>query len=274
MNKMLSVNIRQFEDNEFSKFIVDGEIDTESIIASYQEETETETETETEADEVENNDTEVNDGLEDSENQDQITENQDHDNTKRTPDQAFAEMRRRAEANEPLAKWVTDLATQQGFSDPQELISEYQKQQMAREAEAQGVPVDVYQRLHELEQENMQQKELVANTNFNHDVETVKQKHNLSDDQLTEVFRFMGQYGYEAGSIPFEHAYMLANSDTLIKSAEERGRQTYLEQKQKQQQQATPNISTNANDTKGHNELDMSKEAIFAKLAEFDIDPD
>jgi len=283
MNRLLSVNIRQFEiDEDFSSFIVDGEVDTAGIIERYGSENEDNSLDSDNSDDSSNTETNENsEELDDSLDNENETEDENETETenenetekqKRTPDEAFAEMRRQLEANEPLAKWVQDLATQQGFKDPQELITEYEKQQIAREAEEKGVPVDVYQRLHYLEQENKTQRDKAIESQFNAEVVATKSKHNLSEEQLTKVFDFMNEHGYGAGSIPFEHAYMLANSETLIKDAEERGRQQYLEEKQKLQKQATPNIKTHAKDTSGQNELDMSTEAIFAKLDEFDID--
>lgn len=291
MNKMnfMKVNIRQFEaEDDFSQFVVDGELDTDAIINMYNSESE---ENNNEIDlenESENNESESEDGEEGSENSDDLedlpegksNENNENseqlddslDNKKRTPDEAFADMRRQLEANEPLAKWVQELATQQGFSDPQELIDEFNKQKIAREAEEQGVPVDVYQRLHYLEQENKTQRDKAIEAQFHAEVEATKNKHGLTEEQLTPVFDFMNQHGYGAGSIPFEHAYLLANSENLIKDAEERGRQEYLEQKQRKQRQATPVVKTHATDTTSTDELDMSQEAIFAKFKEFDID--
>src|SRR5699024_1944385 len=167
---------------------------------------------------------------------------------KRTPDQAFAEMRRRAEQSEPLAKWVSDLAAKQGFEDPQQLIDAFEQQRLAKEAEAKGVPVDVYQRLHQLEKENKEKDEQAFSQKFNHEVEQAKQKYDLDDNQLNEVFRFMGQRGFidENGktTLPFEDAYILANKDNMIENAKEQAKQDYLEQLKQKQSAATPHAGT------------------------------
>lgn len=272
METLFRINIRQFDEESPSFITESGDLDVESILNTYQQEQEQEQVPEDEVeDEVEVVDEEqetVEEEIEPEETDD-LPKNQGDE--KRTADQAFAEMRRKVEANEPLAQWVQDLAIQQGFQDPKELIEAYEQQRLAKEAEAEGVPVDVYQRLHQLEQENKLKTEETKNIQFNHEVEQTKSKYNLSDEQLSEVFKFMGQRGYDAGDIPFEDAYVLANRDTLIKDAEERGRQAYLEEQQQKQQQATPIIGTNANDKQGTDELDMSKESIFNTFKEMGI---
>lgn len=287
MKQLLHVNIRQFDEEEpktieeeeedFSKYISDtGELDIDNLISDYREtekieETE-ETEPEEETEITEETDPEPS---EEVEGDPKSTEVQDTENQKNTPDQAFAEMRRKAEQNEPLAKWVHDLATQQGFSDPKELMNAYEEQRIAKEAEAKGVPVDVYQRLNQLEQENKEATDQVKSTQFNQEVESTKQKYSLDDQQVTEVFQYMGKQGYDAGDLPFEDVYVLANRESLIKDAEERGRQSYLEEKKKQQTQATPKVGSHAKDvTTTNSDLDMSKEGIFKKFSEMGIEID
>lgn len=284
MLNLLGINIRQFDEGEedFSQYIVDGSLDVDKIVEDYsQEQTDTieeseempDSDSEEENTEVENEEQEQEQEQEsdnEADEQDQNTEVQDQ---KKTADQAFAEMRRQLEANEPLAKWVHDLAAQQGFSDPKELIDAYEEQRLAKEAEQKGVPVDVYKRLYDLERENKEAKEKAKSQQFNYEVEATKNKYNLDDEQIEEVFKYMGQNGYDAGQLPFEDLYVLANRDKIIQEAEERGRQQYLEEKQKQQQQATPNVGTNAND-KNTNDLDYSKEGIFNTFKEMGIEID
>lgn len=284
MLKLLEVNIKQFNDEP--NFVDEhGGLDVEGIINAYNnqdqsddfennsdenEEIET-TETETE--------TEIESNPEGEEQQELGDEGEPEPEPepkpdKRTPDQAFAEMRRKLEATEPIAQWVQQLAEQQGFKDPQELIDAYEQQRLAREAEEKGIPVDVYQRLAKLEEENRLKDEAMFAERFNREVETTKDKYNLSDEQINEVFQFMGQNGYidEKGrtSIAFEDAYILANRDTLIQQAEERGRQAYLEEKRKKQTQATPVVGTHAKDKDG-DDLDYSTESIFKTFEEHGI---
>lgn len=278
MSNLLGINIRQFNDEYVDE---SGNIDIDKMISDFTAENDIpvpeaetpEVETETEVEMVEDTEPEMEQELE-SEPENTPDSTQVHTEEKRTSDQAFAEMRRQLEANEPIAKWVQDLAVQQGFQNPQELIEAYEEQQLAREAEEQGVPVDVYQRLHRLEKENKESSEQAIRNQFNYEVEATRGKYNLNEEQLSHVFSYMAQQGYEAGSIPFEDAYVLANRDHLLKDAEERGRQTYLEKKQKQQQQATPHIGTNAADKQSSDDLDYSKEAIFKTFSDMGIDID
>lgn len=284
MLKLLEVNIKQFNDEP--NFVDEhGGLDVEGIINAYNnqdqsddfennsdeneeiETTETETETEIESNPEGEEQQELGDEGEPEPEPEPEPE-------KRTPDQAFAEMRRKLEATEPIAQWVQQLAEQQGFKDPQELIDAYEQQRLAREAEEKGIPVDVYQRLAKLEEENRLKDEAMFAERFNREVETTKDKYNLSDEQINEVFQFMGQNGYidEKGrtSIAFEDAYILANRDTLIQQAEERGRQAYLEEKRKKQTQATPVVGTHAKDKNG-DDLDYSTEGIFKTFEEHGI---
>lgn len=277
MEKLLKISINRFsESDEFEEFFNDGELDVEGIVAKYSGEAETNEEESIE--EGISEETELDEGEEEvsvQETEDSPMEQEKEKPEKRTPDQAFAEMRRQVEKYEPLAKWVEQLAIQQGFSNPKELIDAFEKQRLAREAEEKGVPVDVYERLNRLEQENKAKEEALIAERFNNEVETTKEKYKLTDEQINEVFRFMGQNHYisEQGHplIPFEHAYVLANKDNLIQQAEERGRQSYLEEKRKQQQQATPSVETHSNDKQNEDELDYSKEAIFETLKKHDI---
>lgn len=298
MDKLLRVNLGQFSDDvDLTQYLVNGEYDVDSMINDFssnqqgnenpEQPEQPETPEPQEGDPAPEPEPEPQTPEKPEQPQEPTPEQPEGDNDpepsepspepeqpteKRTPDEAFAQMRRQLEQYEPIAKWVEDLATQQGFKDPQELIEAFQQRKLEQEAEAQGVPVDVYKRLHDLEKENKQREEQLKATQFNAEVEQVKIKYNLDDAAITEVFRFMGQRGYDAGDIPFEDAYVLANRDNLVKDAEERGRQTYLETKRQQQQAATPDAGTGAEDgTKGGNSLDYSSEGILNKFEELGI---
>ena len=196
--------------------------------------------------------------------------------TKKTPDAAFAELRRRAEANEKLANWVAELAKKQGFSDPEQLIEAFNRQQLAKEAQEKGVPVDVYERLQKLEEENRMKDEQMFRERFNMEVAAAKEKYNLTDDQITDTFRFMAQRGYidENGRaiIPFEDAYTLANKDTFITQAKEQAKQEYLKELEQKQKQTAPDPKTGAADANHGDDIDLSTEAIFATLEQHGID--
>lgn len=270
---LLKVNISQFDEN-VSFISEDGTLDVDSVVSAYEsEQANADQDQEQDITQETEDSTQTNDDVSDDDGVQ--TETQPQPQTqKRTPDQAFAEMRRKAEQYEHTAKWVQDLATQQGFKSAEELIQAYEDQKIAKEAEAQGVPVDVYKRLHQLETENKRTKEEMIASQFNSEVQQVIDKYGLSDEQLQDVFVFMGQNGYNAGDIPFEQAYILANHETLIQDAEERGKQKYLENLQKKQKQATPNIKGGTTDNPPTDELDYSKEGIFATLDKMGISYD
>lgn len=299
MENLLKVNIRQFDegegegtqsiDDDFSKYIQGGSLDVDALVNDFKgqdseleeqsptDESEGEGESNPQETEGEGDSTPEGEGELDKPTDESEGESEEKP-SKRTADQAFAEMRRQLESYEPLAQWVQQLAEQQGFKNPQELIDAYNEQRLAKEAQEKGVPLDVYKRLNQLEEENKRAREQALSEKFNREVEETKQKYKLSDDDLNKVFQFMGQNGYvgEDGApvISFEDAYILANRDTIIQQAEERGRQAYLEEKEKLQNQATPNIKTNALDTQHQDELDYSTEGILKKFTELGIDID
>lgn len=284
--KLMGVNIHQFDegDEDFSQYIGEGgELDVDSLVNDYNKSQESETpdvpdnenQEETTPEPEEPTEPEDTEEVEGDPKSDKPDETKQDEPEKRTPDQAFAEMRRKAETNEKFAKWVQKLAEKQGFQSPDALIEEFEKQQLAKEAEAKGIPVDVYERLSQLEKENAKKDEQMFRATFNQQVENTKEKYNLNEDQVTEVFRYMGQNKYidpQTGktSISFEDAYTLANRDTLIKEAEERGRQAYLEQQKQKQSQATPNAGSSSQD-KGAGELDFSEDAILKNLEKMEI---
>lgn len=282
-----------YEDEDFSKYISsDGNLDIDSLVTDYSNnetdhEKHQENTGETTGDESETDNSEKGEGgptsHEDDPAGDETQEPETHVNKdeqgeseKRTPDAAFAEMRRRAEQNEKFANWVQDLAKKQGFSDPEQLIEAFNRQQLAKEAEAKGVPVDVYERLHQLEQENRQKDELMFQERFNQEVADTQKKYNLSDEQINDTFKFMAQRGFidENGrtNIPFEDAYTLANKDTFIEQAKEQAKQEYLKGLEKKQKGAAPNPKTAATDANNGDDIDLSTENIFATLDKLDID--
>lgn len=287
MFEKLSVNLGQFgdedDDEDFSKYISDeGDLDVDSIINDYQETSSNEEENHQESEESEetsSNEEEENKEETSSNEEKPEEEKPEEEDSKNTPDQAFAEMRRKNEENEPLAKWVKEIAEKQGFSEPSELINAFEQKKLEEEAKEKGVPPDVYKRLSELEKENQQKDETMYKDRFNSEVEKSKEKHDLSDDQITEVFRFMGQRGYiddkSQATIPFEDAYILANKDNMLEKAKQDAQQEYLTKKQKKQNQATPNVGTNKEDKTGNtDELDYSTEGIFKTLEKMGIDYD
>lgn len=269
------------EVEDFTKYITeDGGLDTDSLISDYENKekdddgnNQLETETDPDLSEKGAGDPESHED-ETHVNQDETTKPEDEE--KKTPDAAFAEMRRRAEQNEAMAKWVQDLATKQGFTDPDQLINEFNKQQLAKEAQEKGVPVDVYERLQQLETENKQKDEVAFQERFNNEVASTKDKYSLNDSQIQETFTFMAQRGFidEEGrtSIPFEDAYTLANKDTFIEQAKEQAKQDYLKGLEQKQKATTTNPGTGATDAKTSDEIDVSTFDVFNYLKDKDID--
>lgn len=293
--QLLGVNVRQFDDEQdepqedFSKYLDGGGLDVESLINDYKQPEEEEPSEEEPEDnspqeqgqeneepsQEEPSEEEPSSENEEEPNEEPSNEQEEKPEDKRTPDQAFAELRRKAEQNESYAKWVNDLAQQQGFEDAEQLMEAVNRKKLEQEAQKQGVPVEFYERVQKLEEENRQIKDQEYATNFNAEVNDVKQKHDLGEADIQKVFQFLGEQGYVdhngRTSIPFEDAYFLANKDTILETTKEKARQEYLEQKEKQQQSATPNIQQQPSDNPRNEQTDYSKEDVFGYLEKHGI---
>ena len=198
MDAELEVNTPETQEEDFSKHLTeDGGLDVESLVEDYkdigaeeeitpngEEKRQEDTETETVPDNSEKG--EGGPASTEEEPEAQLNQDPEEETEKRTPDAAFAEMRRRAEQNESLANWVQELATKQGFQDPQQLIEEFNKQQLAKEAQEKGVPLDVYERLQQLELENKTKDDRLFEERFNAEVAETKEKTKKSITKKSE----------------------------------------------------------------------------------------
>lgn len=188
--------------------------------------------------------------------------------------QAFAKMRNELKQEKQLADFVRNLAEQQGLK-PEELMQAYEQRKLEAEAKEKGVPVDVLQRLNQLEREATEAKQAQIAERFNAEVALTKQKYNLDDNQLQSVFDYMAQNGYVGENntplINFEDAYILANKDNLIDQAKEQGRQEYLKEKKKKQQSTPANTGQSAGATEV-NPSDFTAEDIAKQFEQMGLD--
>lgn len=197
--------------------------------------------------------------------------------TKQTPEQnrAFAEMRRKLQEAEKAKKFLEKVAQESGVSLDQ-LMQSYEQRRIEAEAQKAGVPVEVYQRLQSLEQSNMELKKQAQLNRFFGQVEIVKQKYDLKDDEVDRTFKYIGSKGLfdpetKVPVIDFEDAYFLANRDTLIQRKAEESRQQMLAEKKKRQQQAAiPHKGVSANTTPQVEE--WTDEAIDKQLKKMGLD--
>lgn len=149
---------------------------------------------------------------------------------------AFADLRRQAQENEKYAKFVQQIADQNGLK-PEDVMQRFEEQRLAKEAEEQNVPVDVLKRLNELETQNQQLSESRLAERFDSQVNSVRDKYQASDQELQETFKYMADNGLDPrqSNVSFEAAYKMAHMDSIIEKQVQASRQKDLEEKQKRQ---------------------------------------
>ena len=160
---------------------------------------------------------------------------------------AFAEMRRQKEALEQQNKVLEEVAAQYGMTVDQFQAAYKQKQEEAR-AEQQGIPVDVSRRMESMERQLTEQKSTSAREKFWSEVDTVKAKYDLSNQDIDKIFNYIGEQGLvnletKLPSVGFEFAYKAANFDNVLERKAKEAKQEALAKKKARQ----------AKSAKGHN---------------------
>lgn len=156
--------------------------------------------------------------------------------------EAFKKLREEKQKLEQSDKFLADLATQYGLSK-EELITKFKEEQTAKAAKAQGVPIEQYKRMQQLEQEVSTIKERYAQEAFNYEAERLVQRYNIPQGQVQEVFAKIGALGLDVLSNPklLEVAYKALNYDVAL----EKGRQAQLQEtKKRRETTASPTLGT------------------------------
>lgn len=178
---------------------------------------------------------------------------------------AFAQMRVQ---NSQLAQQLTTAAKLLGINetDPAKIANELQNRSTQQEAETQKVPVQLLQRMQQLEAAEQQriraQAEQTAFTGF----QQLKDKYALSDTDLQNFARQL----VEVGQNPFEtqvdvvQAYKVLHFDDLMQQAEERGKQAEIQRATSAQQN-----SATVNGKDGSPATEQQKINTIASLDEF-----
>lgn len=227
------------------------ETDYDSIVAQFDEsyeieEPEVEDETVTEegtevVDEQEQVDEEVDEVEESPEAEEQEnpdTQQPDFQNDKQN--QAFAELRRKAQENEKYAALVQKMAEQAGTS-PDEIIQRFEQRALELEAQNQGVPVEVMQRLKTLETENQTVKEAAVAERLDKQIQNTIKEYGATEDEIKATFEEMFRSGVDPRTNPnadFEKFYKAAHLDKILEKKVNEAKQTSLSQKKKRQTQA------------------------------------
>jgi hypothetical protein len=171
--------------------------------------------------------------------------------------EAFKKLREEKEKLEQSDKFLADLAGQYGLTK-EELVTKFKEEQAAKAAKAQGIPIEQYKRMQQLEQEVSTIKERYAQEAFNYEAERLVQKYNIPQGQVQDVFAKIGALGLDVLSNPklLDVAYKALNYDVAL----EKGRQAQLQEtKKRRETTASPTLGTKGTnvDTSG---ADMDSE--------------
>lgn len=164
---------------------------------------------------------------------------------------AFAEMRRKLKEAEKAQKFLQRIAEESGLTMDQ-LVASYEQRRAEQEAQKMGISPEIYQRIQRIEQENRELKKQSRMERFFGQVDSVKAKYGMTDEEIDRTFKFIGQQGLfdpetKVPVIDFEQAYKLANFDSLLQRKMEEARQQMLaEKKRRQQQAAVPHTGVSA----------------------------
>lgn len=155
---------------------------------------------------------------------------------------SFAAMRReRDEAREQTA-FLQQIADENGIT-VEEMKQRYADARLEEQSEAQGVPVEVLQRLQSLEKENSTMKQQSFSARFNSEVEATIEKYKVNETDLEATFAYAQQNGLtdslKAGTTNFEAVHKMAHMDALIEKQVQTALQGSLAQKKKRQQEAS-----------------------------------
>lgn len=233
-----------------------NEFDLDSIVADFdenydfdgQDQDQDELEQDEELDELDNQDqddleTDEEDESEQDE-EDLEEEEEEEENTSTSKDskqnRAFAELRRKAQENEQAAQFLMKLAEQANVT-PEEIIRRFEQKALEQQAQQQGVPVEVMQRIQALEQENVQVKSTLVGEKLDSQIKSVREKYKASDDEIKATFQEMFENGVDPRLNPnvnFEKFYRAANFEKILESKVKEAKQSSLEKKKKRQEEA------------------------------------
>ena len=160
---------------------------------------------------------------------------------------AFAELRRQKEEAERQAKVVEKFAASHGMTVDQYLAA-VEAQEEEQRAKQQGIPVDILRRMESMESQLTQTKSTAAREKFWNEVDSVKSKYDLTNQDIDKIFTYIGENGLvnletKLPSVGFEFAYKAANFDNVIPRKVKEAKQEALAAKKARQ----------AKSAKGHN---------------------
>jgi len=156
--------------------------------------------------------------------------------------EAFKKLREEKQKLEQSDKFLADLASQYGLTK-EELVEKFKNDRVKKEAEKQGVPIEQYKRMQQLEQEVQTIKQRYSQETFNYEADRLVQKYNIPANQINGLFQQIGALGIDVISNPklLEVAYKALNYDVAL----QKGRQAQLEEtKKRRETTASPSLGT------------------------------
>jgi hypothetical protein len=177
---------------------------------------------------------------------------------------AFAEMRRENERLKQQSTVVEQLAAQYGMSVEQ-FEAAYRQQQEEAQAQKQGVPVEFLRQMNSQQAELDRIKKESSEQKFWTQVDSVKQKYGLQDDEINGVFDYIGTNGlYDQNTrlpiVDFEFAYKAANFDKVQERKVKEARQKELAAKKKRQSTSAKPHNSNVSPKATSDEIMSDKE--------------
>jgi hypothetical protein len=156
--------------------------------------------------------------------------------------EAFKKLREEKEKLEQSDKFLADLASQYGLTK-EELVDKFKNDRVKKEAEKQGIPIEQFKRMQQLEQEVQTIKQRYSQETFNYEAERLVQKYNIPANQVDGLFQQIGALGIDVLNNPklLEVAYKALNYDVAL----QKGRQAQLEEtKKRRETTASPSLGT------------------------------
>jgi hypothetical protein len=156
--------------------------------------------------------------------------------------EAFKKLREEKEKLEQSDKFLADLANQYGLTKD-ELMKKFKEEQTVKQAKEQGMSVEQFKRLQQLEQQVQTISQKSQQEVFNYEAERLVQKYNIPANQINEVFGKIGALGIDVLANPklLEVAYKALNYEVAL----QKGRQSQLEEtKKRRETTASPSLGT------------------------------
>jgi len=186
---------------------------------------------------------------------------------------AFQEMRqklqeaeRKAQETSKYASLIQKIAEQNGTS-PEKIVEEYERRELERQAESQNIPVEYLQKQQELENQIKSLKNETFGENIRKQAEALKSEHGISDEEVSEIARFMDDKGFPP-SFSLSDGYFLMNKDKIIENqVKEQQQKRLLEKQEKRRSAALPQGDASVSQTNDPSRLSNEEyEAIKKEL--------